>query len=188
MRKRILEISKAEGLSHIGSNLGMAQVLAIIYEAKKPGDIVILDEGHAHLAHLVAQEKYEGKVIKRPITDIHCNRKDGCEVATGSLGLGICIALGRALANPKRNVYCIVSDGGCDEGSVWETLRLKADLGIKNLLVYVNANGYNALGQVDTDKLEKRLKTFDRTIKVVRTNSNFAKIKGVDTHYAKITS
>ena len=60
MRERILQISQEKHLSHIGSCLGMAEVLNEIYQLKKPEDIVILDAGHAHLAHLVAREKYEG--------------------------------------------------------------------------------------------------------------------------------
>src|SRR3990167_10130281 len=105
MREKVFEISRKEGLSHIGSCLGMSDVLNEIYEIKKPQDIVILDAGHAHLAHLIAEEKYNHKEIDLPLHDIHCNYKDGCEVGTGSLGLGITVALGRALANLDRDVY-----------------------------------------------------------------------------------
>ena len=186
MKDRILEISKQEGLSHIGSCLGMAEVLEEIYKIKKPEDIVILDSGHAHLAHLVAEEKYNGKPIQLPLHDIHCNYDDGCHVGTGSLGLGVTIALGRALANKDRNVYCIISDGGSNAGSIWEALRLKTELKIDNLKVYLNANGFGGLGAIDTDWLEERLKTFDPTIQVRRTNSSFGEIGGVDAHYRTI--
>ena len=67
MRKEILKILTEEHLSHIGSCIGMTKVLEIIYKIKRPKDIIILDAGHAHVAHLVAKEKYEGKKIKRPI-------------------------------------------------------------------------------------------------------------------------
>lgn len=186
MRERILQISKEENLSHIGSNLGMADVLNEIYEIKKPDDIVILDAGHAHLAHLIAQEYWEDKEIKLPLHDIHCNYKDGCEVATGSLGLGITVALGRAIANPDKDVYCVLSDGGSAEGSVWEALRLKKDLNIDNLKVYVNANGYGALDKIDIRYLSKRLKAFDPSIKIRKTNSDFEGVEGVHAHYRTI--
>jgi len=182
MRKRILEISRQNNLSHIGSCLSMAEILEVIYELKNPEDIIILDAGHSHIAHLVAREKYENKSIPE-IHDIHCNLKDGCEIATGSLGLGICIALGKARAKPDRNVYCLLSDGGCQEGSVWEALRLKTDLGINNLKVFVNANGWDALSKVNVNLLEIRLKTFDKDIQVIRTNSDFEGIVGVNAHY-----
>ena len=187
MRERILQISREKGLTHIGSCLGMAVVLEEIYQQKKPEDIVILDAGHAHLAHLVAREKYEGlKDIEKLIEhDIHCNRDSGCEVSTGSLGLGITVALGRAMANPERNVYCILSDGGCAEGSVWEALRIKTEKKIVNLIVYVNANGWSGLDLVDLNWLEQRLKVFDPTVRFIRTNSDFGDITGVAAHYER---
>lgn len=186
MRERILKISKQEGLSHVGSCLGMAEVLKEIYEIKKPEDIVILDAGHAHLAHLVAQEKYEGKQIVLPLHDIHCNYADGCHVGTGSLGLGITIALGRAIANQDRDVYCVLSDGGCNEGSVWEALRLKSDLQVTNLHVWVNANGYSGMGEVDRDRLEQRLRMFVPDINFVRTNTDFDGNEGLAAHYGTL--
>jgi transketolase N-terminal domain/subunit len=186
MRERIIEISHQEGLSHVGSCISMAEVLEEIYEKKNPQDVVILDAGHSHLAHLVAEEKYNHKEIKLPLQDIHCNTDDGCEVSTGSLGLGITVALGRAMADRTRDVYCITSDGACAEGTVWEALRIKTELQLNNLKVYVNLNGYGALGAIDTDWLEARLKAFDPTIQVRRTNSDFNGITGVDAHYKKI--
>lgn len=186
MRERILFISRQEQLSHVGSCLSMSDVLQEIYEIKKPEDIVILDAGHAHLAHLVAEEKYNNRTINLPLHDIHCNEYDGCEVSTGSLGLGVTIALGRAIARKDRDVYCVLSDGGCAEGSVWESLRLKSDMGLDNLKLYVNANGWGAMGAIDVDKLEERLKVFDPSIKVMRTNSDVGELKGLDAHYGKI--
>ena len=188
MRERILEISEKLGLTHVGSCLGMAEVLEEIYAIKRPDDLVILDAGHSHLAHLVAKEKYEGLTNIEDLIrkDIHCNRESGCDVSTGSLGLGILLALGRAIAKPQRSVFCVLSDGGCAEGSVWEALRLKTDLGVKNLRIYVNANGFGGLDAIDTDTLERRLRAFDPTVVVMRTNSNFKDVVGVAAHYQKL--
>src|SRR3990167_10094706 len=102
MRERIIEISKELGLSHIGSNLSASEVLKEIYEIKRPQDLVIMDEGHAHLAHLVAREKYEDleNVTELINHDIHCNKEAGCYVSAGSLGLAGAVALGIAMASP----------------------------------------------------------------------------------------
>jgi transketolase N-terminal domain/subunit len=54
-KDRIIQISKKLDLSHIGSNLSCLPVLEAIYKEKKPEDIVILDNAHAHLAHLVVR-------------------------------------------------------------------------------------------------------------------------------------
>ena len=91
MKERILEISRKKGLSHIGSCLSTAEILDEIYQKKKKNDLVVLDNGHAHLAHLVAREKYEEMEGIEDLIDhdIHCNEEAGCDVATGSLGHGI---------------------------------------------------------------------------------------------------
>ena len=188
MRERILQISKELGLTHIGSCLGMAQVLEEIYQIKNPEDIVILDAGHAHLAHLVAREKYEGlKDIEKLIEhDIHCNRESGCEVSTGSLGLGGAISAGIAIANRDRTVYTLTTYGAMAEGIWWETLRLKADMKIDNLKVHINCNGFGAFCTIDTNELEKRVHAFCPDVVIHRTNSNFGEFTGLQPHYEKI--
>lgn len=184
MRERIIQISKEQGLSHIGSCLSAAQVLEEIYETKRPEDIVVMDEGHAHLAHLVAEEKYNGKEIKLPLHDIHCNKEDGCYVTSGSLGLAGAVSLGIAMAEPDKDIYVLTSDGALAEGIWWETLRVKVEYGVDNMKVYVNANGYSGLGEVDVDLLEKRLHAFDPSVQVRRTNSDFGEVTGIAAHYA----
>jgi transketolase len=80
--------------------------------------------------------------------------------STGSLGSGLPIAVGHALATPNRQVYCMISDGECAEGSIWEALRFIADNNITNLHVYVNINGMSAYDALDTHQLAYRLEAF----------------------------
>src|SRR5437870_3606490 len=101
----ILELSKKHGLTHIGSCISVLPILEEIYAVKKDGDKVILDNAHAHLAHLVVQGK--GELITR---DIHCNRESGCDALGGSLGHGLGIAIGYALAKPSVTIHVVVSD------------------------------------------------------------------------------
>ena len=190
MKERILQISETEKLSHIGSCLTAAEVLEEIYATKRGGDIVVLDEGHAHLAHLVAREKYEGmeEIEDKIRHDIHCNIEAGCYVDAGSLGLAGAVSLGLALAKPDRNVYVMTSDGALAEGIWWEVLRIKAANNINNLKVYVNANGWGALGPIDTDDLMDRLQAFDPTVRVRRTSVEgyHSKVTGLAAHYVTI--
>lgn len=185
MKERILEISKENNLSHLGSCVGMAEVLGEVYETKKPEDIVVLDGGHAGLALYVAMEKYEGLDAEQLFKKhgVHPNKDDNIPVSSGSLGLAGSIALGMAIANPNRDVYCLTTDGAVAEGIWWETLRIKADKKIDNFKVYVNANGWSAYGPVDIDVLEQRLHAFDSTVQVRRTNSDLPHAKGLDSHY-----
>lgn len=159
LQKRILQISYEQGLSHLGSCLTVVEILDSIYKIKKPNDKFVLSSGHAHLAHLVVREKYEGYKIGK-IHDIHCNTKDGCDVPTGSLGSGLPIAIGMSLADREKAVYCVISDGESFEGSIWESISIAAELQLKNLIIVVNANGLSAYKEVDRDRLLSKLNAF----------------------------
>ncbi len=81
-------------------------------------------------------------------------------VSTGSLGQGLPIALGMALAHKKENIYCIISDGECTEGSIWEAFRIIYDNKISNLKIIIDANGWGGYDPVNLDSLLNRLKGF----------------------------
>ena len=108
--------------------------------------------------------------------------------STGSLGLGLTIAVGAAIANSSHKVHCLVSDGECAEGSIWEALRFIKEQPVDNLEVIVNANGFSALSEVDLNYLEIRLKAFLPRIIFVRTPSSFTGIPiGLEAHYHIMT-
>ena len=114
----------------------------------------------------------------------HHDEENGLYCSTGSLGLGITVAVGRALANPKRKVYVLISDGESAEGSVWEALRFIHDQNIKNIEVYVNINGYAAYDKVDSEYLSKRLLSFLPNINLRYTSVNqYPFLKGINAHY-----
>jgi transketolase len=116
----------------------------------------------------------------------HPHRDEANQIycSTGSLGLGITIALGRAVANPKRKVWVLVSDGECAEGSVWEALKTIREQNIKNIEVHVNVNGYAAYMEVDQQYLTERLKAFLPEVKIHYTTvEQFPFLKGLNAHY-----
>ena len=90
----------------------------------------------------------------------HRDEENGIYCSTGSLGLGITVAVGRALANKNRRVHVLISDGESAEGSVWEALRFIKENNLSNIEVYVNVNGYAAYDKVDVKYLVDRLKVF----------------------------
>ncbi|MHB9161689.1 MAG: 1-deoxy-D-xylulose-5-phosphate synthase N-terminal domain-containing protein [Nitrosotalea sp.] len=151
--KRALDISFELQLSHVGSVLTALPIIMEIYEHKKPDEKFVLSAGHAHLAHAVVMESLGIiKDAKQNIIDhgIHCERKGGCDVSTGSLGHGLGIATGMALSDRTKNVYCSISDGECAEGSIWEALNIRDKYNITNLKVHVNINGWGAYDKIDT--------------------------------------
>jgi transketolase len=187
LKKRILYLSFKNKLSHLGSCLGLVDTLDKIYSNKNPEDKVVISNGHAHLAHLVVREKYEGINAEDYIKyGVHCDREAGCDVSTGSLGQGLPIAVGMALADRTKTVYCTTSDGESNEGSFWEALRIAADLRLFNLQVFLIANGYTAYDKHNTDLLERRLEGF-YPVTIVRVNTDLPFAKGLEPHYKIMT-
>ena len=188
LKKRILDIAYKNKLSHLGSYLSAVDIIDKIYSKKHKDDIFILSSGHAALALYVVIEKYEGKDAEKLFKlyggHPHRAEKDGIYCSTGSLGTGITIAVGRAIANSKRKVHVLISDGESAEGSVWEALRFIYDNNLSNIEVYVNVNGYAAYDKVDVKYLVDRLKVFLPTINIRYTSVNqYPFLRGLNAHY-----
>jgi transketolase len=188
MEERIIDISYRHKLSHIGSCLTTAPILEYIYTTKKTGDIVVLSSGHAGLALYTALEKYEKKNAEELLHmhGIHPCKDDvnGITVSTGSLGQGITVAAGYALGDSSRNVHCIISDGECAEGSVWETLAFARRKNLTNLKIHVNINGYSAYDAVDVLYLICRLKAFWWRVNIWLTKTPC--FNGLEAHYKSL--
>lgn len=189
--KRLLDICYTNKLHHLGSYFSSIQILDDIYKQMSPDDIFILSNGHAVVALYVILEKYHGldaqELLDKYGEHPKRNELDKIFCSTGSLGMGITVAVGRAIANPKRNVYCMISDGECSEGSVWEALRFSNDHELKNLKIYVNANGWSAYDPINLILLEKRIKSFNDNVKFIRTSVEHFGLKGLDAHYVNFT-
>ena len=190
LKKRILEIAYKHKLSHLGSYLSAVDIIDEIYKEKKPEDIFILSSGHAALALYVVLEKYEDKDAEELFLKHgghpHRDEENGIYCSTGSLGLGITIAVGRALANKTQDkkVYVLISDGESAEGSVWEALRFIQENNLDNIKVYVNVNGYAAYDKVDERYLVDRLEAFLPSIHIRYTSVNqYPFLRGLNAHY-----
>jgi transketolase len=192
IRKRLVEIAYKNKLGHLGSYFSSLEIVNEIYSKMGKEDIFILSSGHAALALYVVLEKYKG-VDADMLFDKHGGHPHRDEdnfiyCSTGSLGLGICVALGRAVAKPNRKVYVLISDGEAAEGSVWEALKTIKEEDISNIEVYVNVNGYAAYKEVDKDYLVDRLKAFLPSINIRYTTvEQFPFLKGLNAHYHVMT-
>lgn len=159
LEQQILRLSYKYNLSHIGSCMTALPILYGIYVQKGKQDRVVLSCGHAAVAQYVVLENFgradAEDLIKR--SGVHPDRTIHPELhcSTGSLGLGITIALGMAIAEPDKKVYCIISDGECAEGAVYEALMVKEKMRVNNLLVYCNYNGYAANERVSKYQIQK---------------------------------
>jgi transketolase len=149
LERRIIDISYHHKLAHIGSCLTAIGIIEEIFKLKKPDEKFVLSCGHAGLALYAMLEELgladaEDLLLK---CGIHPDRKvaeNVIDCSTGSLGQGLPIALGMALSDRSKNVYCLVSDGECAEGSIYEAMNLRQKYSLNNLKVYCNHNGWAA--------------------------------------------
>ena len=188
LEKRILEISFKYQLSHLNSCLTAVSIIDEIYKKKKENDIFILSNGHAGLALYVVLEACYGFNAKRLFLKhgVHPSRdlNDKIYASTGSLGNGIGIGIGAAIANKNKNFHVLLSDGEMMEGSVWECLRIVKENNLKNLFLYLNANGLGAYQNINIKQLKKQIKSFGFPIKIYNTNMNkFKGLEGLNGHY-----
>lgn len=188
LKKRILEIAYKNKLGHLGSYFSSVNIIDEIYSKMNKEDVFILSAGHCALALYVVLEKYFGldaeNLFNKHGGHPHRDEFNKIHCSTGSLGLGITIALGRAIANPKRKVWVLISDGECAEGSIWESLKTIEEQNILNIKVFVNINGYAAYREVDEQYITDRLVTFHPSINLRYTTvEQFDFLKGLNAHY-----
>jgi len=172
IRQTVLEMTHRAGSSHVGTSLSMADLLAALYggvlnvRPEEPEweerDRFILSKGHG-CAGLYAILAEKGFFPKDWLEDFYQNGArlaghvtnhgvPGIELSTGSLGHGLSVACGMALA-AKRNhenyrVFVMMSDGECDEGSIWEAAMFAGFHKLDNLVVIVDYNKIQSLGAV----------------------------------------
>ncbi len=183
IRREILKISRATGHGHIPSCFSVVEVLCALYETmrhdpKNPAwdkrDIFILSKGHASLALYCVLARFGYFDISKVYSFGQFESSFGChpdrfkipgiEASTGSLGHGIGIAVGAALAlkikgENERRVYTVVGDGESNEGSVWEAIMVATNLKLDNLTVIYDNNMSHARGlQIPNPK--ERFKAF----------------------------
>ena len=190
MKRRILDISYRHKLSHLGSCLTALPILDEIYFLKQKKEKAILSSGHAGLALYVVIEKYEGIDAEKIFEHhgVHPDRCNQCHLycSTGSLGQGLPIAVGMALADRKKNVYCLISDGECSEGSIMEALRIQREQALTNLKVYINCNGYGAYKKVEITNILNPIICMSPYIRYTNT-LDFPFLVGQDAHYHVMT-
>jgi transketolase len=188
LERRVIDISYNEKVGHLSSNLNAVNILDEIYATKNKDDVFILSSGHAALALYCVLEKYEGRdaveLFHKHGVHPHRDVENGIHCSTGSLGMGITVACGYALANKDKNVYCLLSDGECGEGSIWEALRFIYEAKLDNLHVYVNVNGMIAYDFIDREYINTRLQAFLPRINIINTEPpSLPSAEGILTHY-----
>lgn len=171
LRAHSLRMTNLGRSSHVGSCLSMADIMAVLYGAvlsidpTRPEwadrDRLIVSKGHA--AAIVYAALAEAGFL--PVAELVTYLNDGgrlaghvtmtvpgVELSTGSLGHGLPVASGMALAAKRAGAgwrsFCIVSDGELDEGSNWEAIQFAQHFRLDNLVAIVDYNKIQSFGTV----------------------------------------
>ena len=169
IRRIVLEQSKRAHVGHIGSALSVADIIAVLfsgrvdtigsYASPDPRDRFVLSKGHAALA-VYAALHLQGKMTEVTLLTycgnggslgVHPERElPGIEFSSGSLGQGLSVGCGAALAKRLKHepgrVRVLLSDAELNEGSTWEAVMFAAHGKLDNLDVIVDVNGQQAMG------------------------------------------
>ena len=164
-RERLVEIAARCGGGHVGGSLSQAEILVALYcrhmkiDPRNPDwperDRFILSKGHGGLGYAALLGDL-GYFDPEELADfnkthsrfgMHLDRHNvrGVEASTGSLGHGLGMAVGMALGARlqgwKWHTYCLVGDGECNEGIIWEAAMAASHYRLTNLTIIVDRNG-----------------------------------------------
>jgi transketolase len=163
-RKDILDVTEWAGGAHIGGGLSMVEILVILYykymniDPKNPEkadrDRFILSKGHGGVGYapVLARKGYFDFDLLKTFNQfkspfgMHLDgaKVKGVDVTTGSLGHGLPMAVGLALgARLKKEAwktYCLLGDGECNEGTIWEAAMSASQFKVTNMITIVDRN------------------------------------------------
>ncbi len=190
MRKNILDMAINAGTesSHFGGGLSIVEITATLYgeimnyKLNQPGwenrDKFILSKGHGVLglysalaevgiikeSDLQKFEKSGGFLFGHPIMNI----QKGIEISSGSLGMGLSVGIGMAIASIKKKlknkIFVLLGDGECNEGSNWEAFMSAPKYELDNLFLIIDRNNLQQTGSnleiMSIGNMSEKLKSF----------------------------
>jgi transketolase len=188
LRRHVVRMCNLGGSSHVGSALSMADIIAVLYgetlridpaRPDWPGrDRFILSKGHAGAcvyAALAERDFFRVEILDQHYQNGshlsgHVSHKGipGVDLSTGSLGHGLGVGAGMAFnlrrTSGNERVYVVLSDGECDEGSVWEAALFAGHHRLANLCAVIDHNKLQSIGPVSEalglDPLDDKWRAF----------------------------
>jgi transketolase len=178
IRRNIVRMAHDAKASHVGSALSAVEILWAVYEVKGPADKLVLSKGHASAAlyAILAQRgELSCDLLKKCYYidggllpgHLDMTSSKGISASAGSLGHGAGLGLGMALADKSRNVYVVLGDGECDEGSVWEAAEYAGAHKVGNLKLIVDNNGLQIFGRtkdMNGDNFAAKFRSFGHEV------------------------
>jgi transketolase len=209
IRKAILDMAYSGATVHIGCAFSIVELLAVLYRkhllldrsnpTSPTRDYIVLSKGHGVMAQYACLHELGwltdddmGQYFKngtrlKGLADAHI---PGVEATTGSLGHGLSVAAGLALAvklnKTSQTCYVLVGDGELNEGPIWEAALFAAHFKLDNLVVIVDKNGFQAMGTTDEvitlGNIEEKFRAFGFDAVTIDGHDEVA----IDTAYARM--
>ena len=164
-RQRILAVSQQVAALHVAPAFSCIEIVDVIYHGlmrydaqHASRDAFVMSKGHGCMTQYVILEA--NGVLSKGDLDSYCKPAGklgahpdygtpGIAASTGSLGHGLGMSAGQAYAEKLKNtdamVYCLLSDGEFQEGSTWEAMMMAANLGLDNLVAFMDNNDFSGL-------------------------------------------
>jgi len=151
LRHEILNILSKSKKGHVGGALSSVEILVALYYGGllREQDKFILSKGHVSMAlypilhdlGYISDDDYSECYMNGSILGGHPDTNiSGVEVDSGSLGHGLGVACGMAIAKPDSDIYVLMGDGECNEGSVWESVLFAAKHKLNNVILIIDKN------------------------------------------------
>lgn len=187
LRKTVLDMAYAGATVHIGCAFSIIELLAVLYRShlRYPGndpladerDYLVLSKGHGVMAQYAClrelgwlkDEAFTGYFADgSDLKGLSDSRIPGLEVTSGSLGhgfsVGVGMAMGAKLRGTDQKTYALVGDGEINEGPIWEGALFAAHHALKNFMVIVDENGFQAMGRtqevLDLGSIQAKFESF----------------------------
>lgn len=187
LRKTVLDMAYAGATVHIGCAFSIIELLAVLYRShlRYPGndplaaerDYLVLSKGHGVMAQYAClrelgwlkDEAFTGYFADgSDLKGLSDSRIPGLEVTSGSLGhgfsVGVGMAMGAKLRATDQKTYALVGDGEINEGPIWEGALFAAHHALKNFMVIVDENGFQAMGRtqevLDLGSIQAKFESF----------------------------
>tara|TARA_R110002074_G_scaffold361001_2_gene533982 strand:+ start:6910 stop:7668 length:759 start_codon:yes stop_codon:yes gene_type:complete len=174
LRKKILKTSFLNQAGHIPSAFSILEIVFLIYkEYLSDDDVFVLSKGHGCLAlyavfldmgyiseeEFLSFTQYDSKLGGHP----HRNKHEKIYASTGSLGHGLPICVGSALAKKisrsSGKIFCLIGDGECNEGTTWEAAMVAENLSLDNLICIVDNNN-SQIRSLPTNNIASKFTAF----------------------------
>jgi transketolase len=184
LRKETFNAFIEKGEAHLGGSFSMIESLVFLYDfVMNKNDKFILSKSHASfpLCILLKSKGFNPHIT----THLEYDQKNGISCTTGSLGHGLPIATGMALARKinkiKGRIFVMISDGECQEGTTWESLLIASKHQLNNLVILVDYNKIQALSKIEDvlplHDLSFKFKSFNLKVINVQNGHSFKSLK-----------